>query len=118
MPYSCDARLVDYDSDGDLTIAIAGCLDQRLYTNRANNDRCLKVHVIGLGEKGTNAAGFGVRADVMSANVNGSGPFRLHVGGLTPTSAYLVRAPFGLRTVEQRVMPTFTSSLFGARSVQ
>ncbi|MEM1330793.1 MAG: FG-GAP-like repeat-containing protein [Planctomycetota bacterium] len=128
-----DGLLVDLDNDGDLDAVITqrGAPAQ-VHLNRLNDERSLRVRVVGAGPGGTNTLGVGVRVELWddsgdtllgvrelgtARGFGGVKPLIAHFGGTDPDTPYLVRVRFNRTVVDRVVTPSAVSTAFGAQTV-
>jgi hypothetical protein len=131
-----DAVFVDYDNDGDLDLAITRLNGTTvLLQNRTNNNKYLKVRIVGRGPGGTNRAGIGTRVelwnsagtvqlarrDVGGARGFGTEPPWLHFGGVDPNTSYMLKVYFLSRQLNNpytvNVTPGTASTTIGNRTI-
>ncbi len=128
-----DAVFVDYDKDGDLDLAVTrqGTTNV-LLRNGTNNSNYLRVRVVGHGNGATNMAGIGVRVELYNAagttllqrrdvgaarGFGGTEPLWVHFGGVTPSTAYMVKVYFVSCTMSVAVTPNSASTVVGSTTL-
>mgnify|MGYP000131031070 CR=1 FL=1 len=128
-----DAVFVDCDNDGDLDLAVTQtAAANTLLRNRTDDQRYLKVRVLGRGGGGTNRAGVGVRVELWDAagqtrlarrdlgtarGYGGTEPLWAHFGGVNPAMAYTIKVFFASRSADDpysvSVVPATVSTTIG-----
>ena len=128
-----DGVFIDYDNDGDLDIAVtqAGGANT-LLRNDLDDDRYLKVRVIGRGVAGTNAAAIGTRVELFDAagatllarrdvgvarGFGGTEPMWVHFGGVDPAQPYTVKVHFVLGVESVPVTPANVATTIGGVTI-
>ena len=125
-----DVCFVDIDNDGDLDIAVTQeDASNTLLRNGTDDDRYLKVRILGAGERRTNRAAIGVRVELRSEDgsallarrdigvargFGGTEPLWLHFGGVDPAATYTLRVHFQDFTYDAQVVPGGATTMIGA----
>ncbi|CAG1010050.1 hypothetical protein PHYC_03788 [Phycisphaerales bacterium] len=127
-----DCVFVDYDNDGDLDLALTRVGGgMMLLRNSTNNNRYLKVRVLGCGNGGTNKLGIGIRVELYDGSgtlvgrrdlgaargYGGTEPIWAHFGGVTASAAYTLKVYFASGTQTVGVTPASAFTTIGSRTI-
>ncbi len=130
---SLDAMFADIDLDGDLDLVVTHTGEgATLLKNITDDGRSLSVRFVGAGRRRTNAAGIGMRIDLLTENgvllarrdlglargYGGQSSLVAHFGGIDPATTYVVRVHLRREPGDITVVPADTSTTFaGGRTV-
>ena len=131
-----DAAFVDYDSDGDLDLALTrldGDGRTVLLQNQTDDDRYLKVRLVGTGAGGVNTLAIGTRLELLDASattllgtrevgtargLGGTEQLWAHFGGVDPATTYTLRVVWpGGETESVAVTPNAVSTTIGSQTI-
>jgi len=124
---------VDYDNDGDLDLSVVvENAENLLLRNETDGGGALAVRVRGRGAGFVDRLAIGTTVRLFAADGQtflsrrevgiqkgpGSGPLRLHFGGLDPEATYVVETAFHTGTVTSTVVPGTVRSIVGSTEVE